>query len=174
MVVAGTTKKRPKKQRCCFTQKSKCLISISSTWYCLFIVLIHVYLIKNQLELVLSLSATLSSTSSSLSSSPWKQTDNNTNRTSSSSSSFTTHETSLLDLLDLFRADSRQTQLIVRLCFLSLSTLFLALFLICSLQKCANYANDSVKFGRDFFAEQLHHHRKHVSQVCVCLFQNLR
>lgn len=59
----------------------------------------------------------------------------------------------------------RHIELVSRLVTLVLSIIALAVFLVCSLQKCANYANDSVKFGRDFFAEQLHHHYKHISLV---------
>lgn len=120
---------------------SKCLISISSTWYSLFVVLIHIYLIKTHIETILDLK-------------PLGQTHDTINQTLANS---------LFTLLRQEVDEALSSELIVRVLSVSISLLFLSLFVLASLQRCANYANDSVKFGRDFFAEQLHHHRKHIS-----------
>lgn len=120
---------------------SKCLISISSTWYSLFVVLIHIYLIKTHIETILDLK-------------PLGQTHDTINQTMANN---------LFTLLRQEVDEALSSELIVRVLSVSISLLFLSLFVLASLQRCANYANDSVKFGRDFFAEQLHHHRKHIS-----------
>lgn len=165
---------------CCQTGggESKCFISISSTCYALLIVLVHVYLIKNRTEKVLTLASNIYGLQQPAYSS----------LISPNSSSTTTPPTVEIDLFEALRnqidgqPDSTHgftnsvnngrnyNELTARLITLVLSALFLAIFLICSLQKCANYANDSVKFGRDFFAEQLHHHRKHLSRVSLVDF----
>lgn len=152
--------KSGRRRSCCGKKRqSKCFISISATWYALAIVLVHVYLIKNRVDVVLVLSAALSNSENTGFSSLVSD-----NRTSPG------QDNRLGGLFDVLRDEvdgsaGGRDELIVRLSTLSVSVLFLALFVICSLQKCANYANDNVKFGRDFFAEQLHHHRKHLSRV---------
>lgn len=147
---------------CCCPRRSKsmCLISISSTWYAAVIVLLHVYLVRNRVGQIMTLASPPSTYLS--------QAADMTNRSASLSS----HGGKLSELFDVLRnevdgqtEERRHTELITRLVTLACSLLFIIIFLVCSLQKCANYANDSVKFGRDFFAEQLHHHRKHISRV---------
>ena len=65
-------------------------------------------------------------------------------------------------ILDLAKVSQNQnikekTELIARSSLLAVSSFFLLLFCVTSLKKCGNFANDGVKFGRDFFDEKLLH-----------------
>ncbi len=56
-------------------------------------------------------------------------------------------------------------ELVSRLILLSLSIVFLLIFILASLKPLGNYSNDGIKFGRDFFFEKLMHN--HISQISI-------
>ncbi len=56
-------------------------------------------------------------------------------------------------------------ELVSRLVLLSLSIVFLIIFLLASLKPLGNYSNDGIKFGRDFFFEKLMHN--HISRISI-------
>ena len=101
----------------------RCLISIWSTWYCILVVVLHAYIIKNRVESIVALDSKL--------------------------------------IGDNRRLNRDQQELPGRVSLLAVSGVFLLLFLLTSLKQVGNYANDGIKFGRDFFSEKLlHDHRK--------------
>lgn len=129
---------KSKKKISCLSNRSssKCFISIWSTWYSLLVLAIHVYLIKIHIEHILKLVKLYSS---------------------SSNSSATIL---ILNIEETFNLrDQLFYELTSRICLLSLSFLFLVLFVFTSLKQIGNYSNDGIKFGRDFFLEKLHHNQ---------------
>jgi hypothetical protein len=112
---------------CCLFNQNRCFISLWSTLYSILIVGLHVYLIQAAVQKCVSLNK----------------------------------RDGLIDLVfyitKTYAESSMASELIARLCLIAFSILFLLLFLVCSLTKVGNYANDAVKFGRDFFAEKTHH-----------------
>jgi hypothetical protein len=131
---------------CCLFNENKCLISLWSTLYSILIVVLHVYLIQaavqkcinlNKRDGFIDLVVYLTKNAVALAQETRAASDDDVG--SSHSNVFIYYE------------------LVTRLCLIALSATFLVLFLICSLCKVGNYANDAVKFGRDFFAEKTHH-----------------
>ena len=120
----------------------KCLISIWSTWYCLLIMGLHIYLIHNRITDIVNLFSINNSDIFSI--------DQINNLSSSASYANNTLNMSQLNASIFF-------EIVSRICLVALSILFLILFLLCSLKPLGNYANDGVKFGRDFFYEKIQH-----------------
>jgi hypothetical protein len=125
---------KSKNNKICLTNQSssKCCISIWAIWYSLLVLAIHVYLIKNHIETIVKLEKNYAS------------------NTSATILIVNIHETFNIK-------DQLFYEMTSRICLLSLSVLFLVLFFFTSLKQIGNYANDGVKFGRDFFQEKLHH-----------------
>jgi hypothetical protein len=120
----------------------KCLISIWSTWYCLLILVLHIYLIQDRIFDIVNLFSINKSDIFSI--------NNTNNYTSSASFTNNTLNMSQLNASIFF-------EIVSRICLVALSFFFLVLFLLCSLKPLGNYSNDGIKFGRDFFNEKIQH-----------------
>lgn len=127
----------------------KCFISIWSTWYCLLIIALHIYLLKNRIVDIVNLSAL------------------------NSDLTFVNDTIILNNTINLNQLNSDiYFELISRLCLVILSIMFLMLFLLCSLKQFGNYSNDGIKFGRDFFYEKISHNHGDSKRKQSC-FTNL-
>ena len=128
------------------SSSSKWCISTWSLWYGLLIVSIHVYLIKTQIDRIISI----------------QKRYNDSAAFSPTHAAEWSHNATVV-YLNIFDALSVRDQLfyetVSRICWLSLSIACLILFLVASLKQTGNYPNDGVKFGRDFFLENLHRRR---------------
>lgn len=110
------------------------------------IVLLHAYLINSHISIILNLFK-LKSESLHI-----HDLSNNTK--------ILLYERQLNDLTDHI-----YFELVVRLCLVALSIVFLVFFVVTSIKPLGNYPNDSVKFGRDFFSEKLLHN--HINEISV-------
>ena len=131
------------------TIKSKCCISIWSTWYCLLVMALHVYLIKNHIERIYKLEKRYTANYSR--SEPILLQQQDQEQHANSSVLFLTEYDTAFNI-----KDQLYYELVSRICLLSISFVCLILFLVSSLKQMGNYSNDGVKFGRDFFLEKLH------------------
>lgn len=138
---------------CCrLFNHQKCFISLWSTLYSVIIVALHVYFIHNAIQKCVNLNKNESIIDFVIKFA--------VNVTTSYS-----HYRSSVQLMNY--------ELVIRLANLAVSILTLIVFFVCSLAKVGNYANDAVKFGRDFFAEKNHykHHGntlKHIDSNLLC------
>jgi hypothetical protein len=120
---------------CCFKcfNQSKCFISLWSTLYCLFIVVLHAFFIRDSIIKCLSLRKKETILDLIL---------------------FLNHSIKNNHV-------NLDYELITRLLSIILAIVFLILFVVFSLAKVGNYPNDGVKFGRDFFSEKKIHKKQH-------------
>ena len=148
---------------CC--ANCKCFISIWSTWYSLLILALHSYLIKTHIDTILKLTNYYYSTELSSKFTDWSL-DLNSSSPNDAYLNYLSYLTFNYDsnINDALNNSFNQIkaeiyyEIVTRICLLSASVLFLVLFVVCSIAKVGNYANDEVKFGRDFFYEKLHAH----------------
>jgi hypothetical protein len=132
----------------CLCSKRKCFISIWTTWYCLLIVVIHVYLLVGRFgELFFLVDLYMGEESLHIAeANPFASSLRNLTRTR------------------LRLNESLKYEIMTRIILLAASILFLLLFLFTSLKQIGNYGNDGVKFGRDFFNEKLKHRAQNKHQ----------
>lgn len=127
--------------------KRRCFISVWSTWYCLLIVALHVYLINLHVIDIINLFQL-----------NYKATHTDFNRTQP----LTIYEERLKQLNDHI-----YFELVSRASLLGLSVGFLLFFVLASLKPIGNYSNDAIKFGRDFFSEKLMHN--HINEISISM-----
>lgn len=160
------------KNRLRLCNSRKCCISIWSTWYSLFIVLIHIFLTKNHVHIILKLyneyEQSVLASSGSVRAQSWLEHEIKWWEHESSSSTVFNNQTQLdtfqIQSFPIFK-NNLYYELLLRVILTSSSVLVLILFFIFSLKKVGNFSNDGVKFGRDFFCEKLHHHHKHYNHL---------
>ena len=146
----------------------KCFISIWSVWYCLFVLTIHAFLIRNHiLKIIILFKSYLSiirklkigSINYSITNYDYVISlldyEDNVKYVKDSSNSNMTYKLDVNDLASInILKNELYFELTSRICMLFVSFSFLGIFLITILRKCDNYSNDNFKFGRDFFNEK--------------------
>jgi hypothetical protein len=160
-----TSKSKLKSSSFSFTN-CKCFISIWSIWYCLFVLSLHAFLIRNHILKIIVLFKSYLSIIRKLKIGTINYSISNYDYVISlldyeetvkyvQESSNSTHR---LDVNDLNNINILKNELYFeitsRICMLFVSVSFLLFFLITILRKCDNYSNDNFKFGRDFFNEK--------------------
>ena len=142
----------------------KCCISIWSSCYALFIVIIHIFLIRTRILTILNLKNTLEQEPRSVGVQSIQEHEFMWWEHESSSSTVHNNNTQTIDYqtFSIFKLNLYE-EFVTRICLTSFSILFLLIFVLTSNKKIGNFSNDGVKLGRDFFCEKLHHHHKHYS-----------
>lgn len=127
------------------TSKRKCFISVWSTWYAFLVFLLHLYLINLHFVEILKLI----------------EIRNKSFKISHPNQLHLSYFDQKLNELN----EHIYFELVSRVSLLSLSIVFLFVFILTSLKPLGNYSNDGVKFGRDFFSEKLIH--SHVNEISI-------